>query len=133
MAVLKAASEKYVYGLDLSAVARIWRGGCIIRTALIEDIQRAYHNQPRLPNLLLDPDLAKKVVAHQEELRVVVCAAAQLGLPTPGLMTALSYLDGYRSSWLPVNLIQAQRDYFGAQTYERIDAKGTFHSEWEKV
>jgi 6-phosphogluconate dehydrogenase len=132
MAVLKAASEKYAYGLDLSAVARIWRGGCIIRAAVLEHIREAYHNQPSLPNLLLDPVLAKMVMTHQEDLRVVVVAAAQLGLPSPCLMTALSYLDAYRSAWLPANLIQAQRDYFGAHTYERVDAKGTFHTQWEK-
>jgi 6-phosphogluconate dehydrogenase len=131
LAVLKAASEKYGYGLDLSAVARIWRGGCIIRAAALEDIRRAYHDQPALANLLLDPELAKKVTAHQEDLRAVVGAAAQLGLPAPGLMTALGYLDGYRSAWLPANLIQAQRDYFGAHTYERIDAEGSFHTQWE--
>jgi 6-phosphogluconate dehydrogenase len=132
MAVLGAASEKYGYGLDLSAVARIWRGGCIIRSALLEDIRAAYHNQPALPNLLLDPELAKKVAAHQEDLRAVVTTAAQLGLPAPGLMAALGYLDAYRSIWQPANLIQAQRDYFGAHTYERIDAKGSFHTQWEE-
>ena len=131
MALLKAASDKYGYGLDLSAVARIWRGGCIIRSAALDDILGAFHNQPGLPNLLLDTELAKKVMAHQEDLRIVVGRAVQLGLPAPGLMSALGYLDGYRSPWLPANLIQAQRDYFGAHTYERVDAKGTFHSAWE--
>ncbi len=132
MAVLRAASEKYAYNLDLAAVARIWRGGCIIRAAVLEDFRGAFHNQPGLANLLLDPVVAKKVVDHQEDLRSVVVEAGRLGLPAPGLMTALSYLDGYRSSWLPANLIQAQRDYFGAHTYERIDAKGTFHTKWEE-
>ena len=133
MAVLSAASEKYAYGLDLSAVARIWRGGCIIRSALLEHIRAAYHDQPRLPNLLLDPELAKRLTTHQQDLRGVVVAAAQLGLPAPGFMTALGYLDGYRSPWLPANLIEAQRDYFGAHTYERIDAKGAFHTGWEET
>jgi 6-phosphogluconate dehydrogenase len=132
LAVLKAASEKYGYGLDLAAVARIWRGGCIIRSAVLEDIRSAYRTQASLPNILLDPELAKKVTAHQEDLRAVVSTAAQLGLPAPGLMTALSYLDAYRSAWQPANLIQAQRDYFGAHTYERLDAAGTFHTKWEK-
>jgi len=132
MAVLTAASDKYEYHLDLEAVARIWRGGCIIRTALLEDIRMAYRNQPGLPNLLLAPELSKKVMANQEDLRRVVCVAIELGLPAPCLMTALGYLDGYRSAWLPANLIQAQRDYFGAHSYERIDVKGTFHTNWTK-
>jgi 6-phosphogluconate dehydrogenase len=132
MAVLKAASEKYAYGLDLSAVARIWRGGCIIRAAMLEDIREAFSSQPGLPNLLLDPELGKKLMAHQEDLRAAVVAAARLSLPVPGLMTALAYLDAYRSAWLPANLVQAQRDFFGAHTYERVDAKGDFHTDWEK-
>ena len=132
MAVLTAASDKYEYHLDLEAVARIWRGGCIIRTALLEDIRMVYRNQPGLPNLLLAPKLSKTVMANQEDLRRVLCAAIEMGLPTPCFMTALSYFDGYRSAWLPANLIQAQRDYFGAHSYERIDVKGTFHTDWTK-
>jgi 6-phosphogluconate dehydrogenase len=132
MAVLAAASHKYEYHLDLEAVARIWRGGCIIRAALLEDIRMAYRIQPGLPNLLLAPELSKKVMANQEDLRRVICAAIELGLPTPCFMTALGYFDGYRSAWLPANLIQAQRDYFGAHSYERIDVKGTFHTDWTK-
>jgi 6-phosphogluconate dehydrogenase len=132
MAVLAAASDKYEYHLDLEAVARIWRGGCIIRAALLEDIRMAYRIQPGLPNLLLAPELSKKVMANQEDLRRVIRAAIELGLPTPCFMTALGYFDGYRSAWLPANLIQAQRDYFGAHSYERIDVKGTFHTDWTK-
>jgi len=132
MAVLAAASDKYEYRLDLEAVARIWRGGCIIRAALLEDIRMAYRNQPGLPNLLLAPELSKPLAAHEQDLRRVVCAAIELGLPTPCFMTALGYFDGYRSAWLPANLIQAQRDYFGAHSYERIDVKGTFHTDWTK-
>jgi len=132
MAVLAAASDKYSYTLDLEAVARIWRGGCIIRAALLEDIRMAYRNQPGLPNLLLAPELSKQVMANQEDLRRVVCAAIELGLPAPCFMAALGYFDGYRSAWLPANLIQAQRDYFGAHSYERIDVKGTFHTDWTK-
>ncbi len=133
MALLVVASEKYGYHLDLESVARIWRGGCIIRAALLEDISAAFHAKRDLPNLLLAPNLAQKVMEHQEDLRRVVCQAAGSGVPTPGLMVSLSYLDAYRSDWLPANLIQAQRDCFGSHTYERIDAKGTFHTEWEKV
>ena len=132
MALLAVASDKYEYHLDLEAVARIWRGGCIIRAALLEDICAAFHARPDLPNLLLAPNLSRKVMEHQEDLRQVVCQAAESGVPAPGLMVSLGYLDAYRSAWLPANLIQAQRDYFGAHTYERIDAKGTFHTEWEK-
>jgi len=133
LAVLAAASEKYEYRLDLEAVARIWRGGCIIRAKLLEDIRTAYRNQPGLPNAMLAPELSKKLMANQADLRSVVCAAIEMGLPAPGLMTALSCFDSYRSAWLPANLIQAQRDYFGAHTYERIDVKGTFHTEWGKA
>ncbi len=132
MAVLAAASDKYDYCLDLATVARIWRGGCIIRAALLEDIRQAYCTHPSLPNLLLAPKLSKKVLANEKDLRRVVSAAIEMGLPCPCLMTALSYFDGYRSAWLPANLIQAQRDYFGAHSYERIDAKGTFHTDWTK-
>jgi 6-phosphogluconate dehydrogenase len=132
LALLAVASDQYDYPLDLEAVARIWRGGCIIRAALLEDICAAFHARPDLPNLLLDPQLSRKVMVHQEDLRRVVCQAAESGVPVPGLMVSLGYLDAYRSAWLPANLIQAQRDYFGAHTYERIDAKGTFHTEWEK-
>jgi 6-phosphogluconate dehydrogenase len=132
MALLVVASDKYKYHLDLEAVARIWRGGCIIRAALLEDVCAAFRARSDLPNLLLDPNLSHKVMGHQEDLRRIVCIAVDLGLPVPALMTTLGYLDAYRSSWLPANLIQAQRDYFGSHTYERIDAKGTFHTEWEK-
>ena len=132
MALLAVASEKYKYHLDLEAVARIWRGGCIIRAALLEDICAAFHTRSDLPNLLLDPNLSRKVMEHQEDLRRVACQAAEFGVPVPGLMVSLGYLDAYRSAWLPANLIQAQRDYFGSHTYERIDAKGAFHTQWEK-
>ena len=132
MALLAVASLKYGYHLDLETVARIWRGGCIIRAALLEDICAAFHARHDLPNLLLDGNLSRKIMDHQEDLRRVVCYAAESGVPAPGLMVSLGYIDSYRSAWLPANLIQAQRDYFGAHTYERIDSKGTFHTEWEK-
>ena len=132
MALLAAASAKYEYQLDLEAVARIWRGGCIIRATLLEDIRAAFRRKHDLANLLLDPNLSKKVMNNQENLRRVVRQACESGIPAPGLMVSLAYLDSFRSVWLPANLIQAQRDYFGAHTYERIDAEGTFHTEWEK-
>jgi 6-phosphogluconate dehydrogenase len=132
MALLATASNKYEYHFDLEAVARIWQGGCIIRATLLEDICAAFHARRDLPNLLLDPNLSRKVMEHQEDLRRVVSRASESGVPIPGLMVSLGYLDAYRSAWLPANLVQAQRDYFGSHTYERIDAKGTFHTEWEK-
>jgi len=132
-ALLAVASDKYKYQLNLEDVARIWRGGCIIRAALLEDIGAAFRARRDLPNLLLDANLAGKVMEHQEYLRQVVCQAAESGLPVPGFMVSLGYLDAYRSTWQPANLIQAQRDYFGSHSYERIDAKGTFHTEWLKA
>ncbi|OGR27615.1 MAG: phosphogluconate dehydrogenase (NADP(+)-dependent, decarboxylating) [Desulfobacca sp. RBG_16_60_12] len=133
MALLQKASATYAYGLDLEAVARIWRGGCIIRAALLEDIRAAYKARADLPNLLMDPRLGQEFLKRQADLREVVKMAATLGLPAPGFMATLSYFDAYRSAVLPANLIQAQRDCFGAHTYERLDAPGTFHTEWEEV
>ncbi len=132
MALLAVASEKYAYRFNLEAIARIWRGGCIIRAALLKEIENAFCARPDLPNLLLNNNLSKRVIENQEDLRQIVCQAADSGVPIPALMTSLGYLDSYRSFWLPANLIQAQRDYFGAHTYERIDSKGTFHTEWLK-
>ena len=131
LALLAVASDKYEYRLDLEAVARIWRGGCIIRAALLEDICAAFHARRDLPNLLLDPNLSHKLMEHQEDLRLVVCQAVKSAVPAPGLMVSLGYLDAYRSAWLPANLTQAQRDYFGAHTYERVDTRGAFHTQWE--
>jgi 6-phosphogluconate dehydrogenase len=130
---LHAASRAYKYGFDLEAVARIWRGGCIIRAALLEDIRSAYRNQPDLPSLLVDSHFAKEVMSRQGDLRRVVSTASELAVPAPALMVSLAYFDGYRSSRLPANLIQAQRDYFGSHTYERVDAEGVFHTQWEQV
>ena len=130
-ALLTTASERYGYRLNLEEVASIWRGGCIIRAALLDDIRAAFRTRPDLNNLLFDPTVARKVVALQENLRAIVRQAVDLGVPAPGFMASLGYLDALRSAWLPANLIQAQRDYFGAHTYERVDAKGTFHTEWE--
>jgi 6-phosphogluconate dehydrogenase len=132
MALLHKASAVHNYGLDLAEVARVWRGGCIIRAALLDDLWAAFHSKPELPHLLLDRALAQGVLNRVQDLRHVVSSAAQLGIPAPALMAALSYCDGYRSAWLPANLIQAQRDYFGAHTYERVDAEGSFHSEWKR-
>jgi 6-phosphogluconate dehydrogenase len=132
LALLRKASATYDYGLDLAAVARIWRGGCIIRAALLEDIRTAYKTNAEMPNLLMDPHLGQEFMSREADLREVVKTAITLGLPAPGLMATLSYFDAYRSAGLPANLIQAQRDFFGAHTYERLDAPGVFHTEWEE-
>jgi 6-phosphogluconate dehydrogenase len=131
MALLSVASSRHGSNLDLAEVARIWRGGCIIRSAMLDDIGTAFRARPGLPNLLLDPAISRTILVHQESLRQVVSLAATSGTPIPALMVSLAYFDAYCSSWLPANLIQAQRDFFGAHTYERNDCKGTFHTSWE--
>ncbi len=132
MSLLHQASKTYDYGLDLAEVARIWRGGCIIRSALLTTIRQTYLDHPDLANLLLDSKLGQKVDSRQGQLRKIVTLATELGVPIPGLMTALAYFDATRSAWLPANLIQAQRDYFGAHTFRRVDAQGDFHTQWGK-
>jgi len=131
-AQMAEASHTYQYSLDLSAVARIWRGGCIIRSALLEPIRSAYQNQPNLLHLALDAILGKAVEDHLPDLRGLVQLASGLCLPVPAHMATLSYIDSLRSTHLPANLIQAQRDYFGAHTYERVDQRGVFHTQWSK-
>ncbi|HIE03681.1 MAG TPA: NADP-dependent phosphogluconate dehydrogenase [Candidatus Latescibacteria bacterium] len=133
MSLLRAASGKYGYDLDLATVARIWRAGCIIRADFLDDVSRAFSRDPDLPNLLLDPHFRKEVRARQEGWRRTVCTAAKLGVPVPATAASLAYYDSYRSERLPANLIQAQRDYFGAHTYERVDREGTFHTEWREL
>ena len=130
MSLLRQASLRYEYGLDMEAVARIWRGGCIIRAGVLEDIREAFRAQPGLDNMVLSPHVVEKLSACQQDLRGVVWAGIELGIPVPGHMSALAYYDAYRSLRLPANLIMAQRDYFGAHRYERIDDEGTFHTEW---
>jgi 6-phosphogluconate dehydrogenase len=132
MAQLRSASQEYKYDLNLSDVARIWRGGCIIRSALLEPIREAYTRQPHLLNLLLDETLGNAVAERIEDLRAVAQTAIGLGIPAPGFTAALAYYDSLRAKRLPANLIQAQRDYFGSHTYERVDERGVFHTEWEK-
>lgn len=130
MAQLRRASEVYGYHLNLEDVARIWRGGCIIRSAILDKIRMAYRIRADLPNLLIDRHLADEILVRQDDLRIVVRHAAELAIPVPGLMVSLAYFDSYRSEWLPANLTEAQRDYFGAHTYERVDVKGSFHTQW---
>jgi 6-phosphogluconate dehydrogenase len=129
-AQLQHASTAQGYNLALHDVASIWRGGCIIRSALLRDIRVAFERQPHLPNLLLDPELSRQVAARREALATAAGAGMAARIPVPGILTALAYLDGYLADWLPTNLIQAQRDYFGAHTYRRIDQEGIFHTDW---
>lgn len=131
LTLLRKGSLTYHYGLDLGEVARIWSGGCIIRAFLLEKIRAVYRVQPDLFHILIDRDLATRMKSCQEPLRTVIKAAVEMGIPLPGLMVSLAYYDSFRSSWLPANLIQAQRDYFGAHTYKRVDVPGIFHTEWK--
>ena len=131
LSLLRKASGVYHYGISLGEVARIWRGGCIIRAVLLEKIWAAYRVQPDLVHLLLDPDLAEDMKSCQEPLRRISKTAVELGIPAPGLTASLAYYDGLRSPWLPANLISAQRDYFGAHRYERVDSPGFFHTDWK--
>ncbi|NLG51951.1 MAG: NADP-dependent phosphogluconate dehydrogenase [Chloroflexi bacterium] len=130
MGLLKAASEEYDYGLALGEIAKIWRGGCIIRARFLNDITAAYRRNPQLTNLLLDPYFQEAITQRQDALRRVVQVAITLGIPCLALSSALAYYDAYRTERLPANLTQAQRDYFGAHTYRRIDKEGSFHTEW---
>lgn len=132
MAQLRTASKKYGYDLNLSDVARIWRGGCIIRSTLLEPIRAAYEREPDLLNLLLDEFLGKAVGERSNDLRAVVRMAVGQGIPVPGFAAGLAYFDSLCAERLPANLIQAQRDYFGSHTYERVDERGVFHTEWGK-
>jgi len=131
LTMLQSASKALNMDVPLPEVARIWRGGCIIRSALLDLFYPAFLRNPKLKNLLLDADLAKQLQGRDIALRQVIAEAARTGYPVAGLMSALSYFDNYRLERMPTNLIQAQRDYFGAHTYQRTDIPGTFHTEWE--
>ena len=129
---LSEASEEYGYELDLGTIAKIWRAGCIIRAGLLADITKAFQQNAGLSNLLLDPDFAEEIKKTLASVRQLVSYAATNGVPLPGLSNSLTYFDAYTSGRLPLNLIQAQRDYFGSHTYERTDKEGIFHTEWEE-
>lgn len=129
-ALMRKASQEYGYSLNFGEIARIWRGGCIIRAGFLDDIRQAFQRNPDLPNLLVDPLFAAEMNQAQAALRQVVAQAALNGVPCPAMAASLAYYDSYRSERLPANLIQAQRDYFGAHTYQRVDEEGIFHTEW---
>ena len=131
-ALIREASKEYGYGVDLSAVARIWKAGCIIRSKLLDPIKRAYSSNPELVNLMMDDNFSAVVNRTAPALRAIVRLAAETGVPATCLGSSLAYVDSYRSEFLPANLLQAQRDLFGAHTYKRLDREGTFHTEWEE-
>ncbi|UYO34373.1 NADP-dependent phosphogluconate dehydrogenase [Bacillus zhangzhouensis] len=131
-AQMKAASDEYNWDLKYGEIAMIFRGGCIIRAAFLQQIKEAYDRNPELKNLLLDPYFKDIAQNYQSSLRKVISLAVEQGVPVPSFSSALAYFDSYRTAVLPANLIQAQRDYFGAHTYERTDKEGVFHTEWMK-
>ena len=133
MHLLTAASAERNYNLNLATVARIWKGGCIIRSLMLEPIKQAFAADPTLPNLMLAEPFASDVRQRTPNLRRIVAEAVSQGLPTPALSAALNYIEGYRTARLPANLVQAQRDYFGAHTYQRVDMEGAFHTEWQDI
>ena len=130
--LMRAAAVEYGWNLNNGGIALMWRGGCIIRSVFLGKIKDAFDNNPELDNLLLDPFFKDAVVKAQDALRRVVIAAVEMGVPMPAISSALAYFDGYRAERLPTNLLQAQRDYFGAHTYERLDkSRGEFfHTNW---
>ncbi len=132
MELLKIASNEYKYDLHLDEIAKIWRAGCIIRADLLGDITAAFQRNPGLGNLLLDEVFKEAVETRQADWRFLVQNAVGMGIPALALSASLAYFDAYRSERLPANLTQAQRDYFGAHTYRRIDKQGIFHTEWTK-
>lgn len=131
-ALLAAASKEYGWNLKFGEISLLWRGGCIIRARFLDKIRDAFSNEPGLANLMLDPFFASVLAGSQDPWRFVLKTCRDLGIPTPAFNASLDYYDSYRQAVLPANLIQAQRDYFGAHTYERVDKPGTFHTEWGK-
>ena len=130
--LMRAAAKTYGWDLNYGGIALMWRGGCIIRSAFLGKIKAAFDKNPELDNLMLDPFFKRAVTKAQESWRRVATNAIELGIPMPAINSALAYYDGYRAPRLPANLLQAQRDYFGAHTYERVDkARGEFfHTNW---
>src|SRR6202008_4616734 len=130
MELLRSGSDEYKWNLNLSDIATIWRGGGIIRAKFLNRIVEAYRRDPALHNLLLDRYFTRAIRKAQPKWRLVLSTGIKHGLATPAFSASLAYFDSYRSARLPANLLQAQRDFFGAHTYERIDKPGVFHTEW---
>ncbi|WP_456277378.1 NADP-dependent phosphogluconate dehydrogenase [Bacillus sp. AK128] len=129
-AQMRAASEEYNWDLNYGEIAMIFRGGCIIRAQFLQKIKEAYDRDPKLANLLLDPYFQEILESYQSAMREIVSVSVMNGIPVPCLSSAIAYYDSYRTETLPANLLQAQRDYFGAHTYQRVDKEGTFHTNW---
>jgi 6-phosphogluconate dehydrogenase len=133
MALMGTASKEFKFGLNLGEIASIWRGGCIIRAGFLNKIKQAYDENADLPNLLLAPEFRQTILDKQDAWRDVLATAAKLGVAVPAFSASLDYFDSYRRDRLPQNLTQAQRDFFGAHTYERVDKPGVFHTEWAEI
>jgi 6-phosphogluconate dehydrogenase len=128
--LLRAAAAEYKWDLHYGEIAMLWRGGCIIRAQFLDEIKKAYDTDPKLANLILAPYFTDVIRKGQANWRLAVSEASKAGIAIPAFSSALAYYDQYRSASLPANLLQAQRDYFGAHTYERVDKPGVFHTEW---
>jgi len=129
-ALIKKASEEFGYEVPLGEAARIWKGGCIIRAVFLDWIREAFDQQGDLPNLLMAPNFMRDIKKRVDAWRETVQLAVQMGIAVPAISASLAYFDNYRRARIPANLIQAQRDYFGAHTYERVDKEGIFHTQW---
>jgi 6-phosphogluconate dehydrogenase len=132
MSLLHVASKEYKYDLKLENIAGIWRGGCIIRSSILDAIKSTFSHQPDLANIMTDNDIGQKLMQSQIAIRKIIQMGVDTGIPIPAMMVSIAYYDSYRSGWLPANLIQAQRDYFGAHTYERNDREGKYHTKWNQ-
>jgi len=128
--LMRAASKEYQYDLPFVEIARIWKGGCIIRAKLLDPIKEAFERNTKLQNLIVDPSFSKVLGGLELDWRAVTRTAHELGIPIPAIDASLNYFDGYRTGNLPANFVQALRDYFGAHGYERVDKAGQFHTDW---
>jgi 6-phosphogluconate dehydrogenase len=128
--LMRTADQEHHWDLQYGVISSLWRAGCIIRAQFLGRIKEAYVRNPELANLLLDEHFANVMAKYHSAWREVIAVAAQNGIPIPAFMSALAYYDGYRSANLPANLLQGQRDYFGAHTYQRVDKDGKFHTQW---
>jgi 6-phosphogluconate dehydrogenase len=130
LSMLAKASDELSMHIPLSDVIKVWKAGCIIRSALLGNFTEAFEKEPKLPNLLLDAEIAALLKNREESARQILEVGIKAKIPMAGMMSALGYYDAYLSDRMPTNLIQAQRDFFGAHTYQRVDKEGVFHTEW---